>query len=477
MKKTILFLSIFFLTISLCSPVFATCPEGSSWTAAWTDTFGQTTYTLVAPCKVYIGIPFNITATVTDNTFPDNDIGFGWAIIDNGGTIAGGGFNWITTASGQWQRVIEQSYTGDPVNHTIEFKFADLGQGSGAHMWKAELIGDVTVDPFPPNTPPTVEAGPAILFASEDQNAVTIQGSASDADGGPLTYRWLEDTTVLQSSQPVDGSGNSPLSLATVPPLSIGAHTLILEVTDGTSTVTDTVVVSVENSAPVAAPSGGGTLQMGANILLDGSVADYDGDTLSYRWLEGATVLAVGIIPTVYGGSPVSLPEQVIAGGLVLGAHTLTLEVNDGIHTVTADISVNIIDTLAPTLTPVASADILWPPNGKMREVIIYANAYDNSGGPVMLSVLVAENQPPQKHKYRTVIPDYSIVSIDQSAGVIVLQLRAARAGKGEDRIYSITITAADASENSSGAEVIIKAPHNTDGVNAGRGLLRNAPE
>jgi hypothetical protein len=460
MKKIFLILSVFLLVVSLNSLVFAACSPGSSWTAAWTDSFIQTTYSLQAPCTAYVDVPFDIIATATDNLYANNDVGGLWSIKDNGIVIAGGGFNWITTINGHWQRDIWQTYTGSPMDHSIEFKCTDFGQGSGGHNWVTAIIGGITVVSLSANTPPTVDAGSNIYFTSENQNTTTIQGIASDADGDSLFYRWLEGTTELQSSQAVDAFGNAPLNLAALSKLSIGAHTFVLEVSDGKTTVTDSVIVSVENSAPVAAPSAGGTFQIGQDIRLNGSVADYDGDTLSYRWLEGATVLATGTIASISGGAPVTLPEQVITGGLQLGTHTLTLEVTDGIHNVAAYTTVNVIDTAAPSLTPDASANILWPPNGTLTTVTINANAHDNSGEPVLLSVLVTSNEPSQTDKDGNLIPDSYVINIDQTTGVITLQLRAARLGNGGDRLYSVTIIAADGSGNSSTSEVIVRAPH-----------------
>jgi len=462
MKKTVLILCTLIIVVFFNSPVFAVCAPGSSWTALWTDQYGQTTYTLEAPCKVYIGIPFTIAATVTDDFYPNSYVAANWSIIDNGSVIAGGDWGWILLVNGQWQDVLDITYSGIPVDHTLQFDFLDLGQGTGAHFWGSGLIGDLTVDPYPPSAdnPPTADAGPDIYLTSENQRAAIIKGTAQDADGNPLTYRWLEGNSVLQWPTAVDASGNAPLDLSVIPPLSIGAHTFTLEVSDGIATVTDSMVVSVENSSPIAAPSGGGTFQIGENISLKGDVADYDGDTLSYSWLEGETVLAEGVVPTSPGGSPAALPEHLIIGGLPLGSHTLSLRVSDGIDTVSENITVNAVDTIVPTLAPSASTSILWPPSGGMTEVAINANAHDNGSGTVLLGVRVSTNEPPRTDKAGNIIPDYSIVRIDQSAGVIVLKLRAARSGHGGDRIYSIFVTAADISGNSAGAEVLIKAPH-----------------
>jgi len=56
--------------------------------------------------------------------------------------------------------------------------------------------------------------------------------------------------------------------------------------------------------------------------------------------------------------------------------------------------------------------------------------------------------------------PDYYIDSVDDETGVIELRLRAERSGKGQGRIYTIVITATDASGNQSVAQVQITASH-----------------
>lgn len=460
-KRVFAIIPIFLLIISFSIPAFASCPEGTSWTAAWTDVYGQTTYSLQAPCFAYVNTPFDIIASVTDAKYPNTSVGGVWYIMDNGATIAGPETLIILDEKGLWQRTVSREYTeGGPVEHSIQFKFKDFGQGGGGMGWVDAIIGGITVGPYRINTPPTVDAGQNLLIAGEDQNITVIPGTASDVDGDALFYRWLEGIVEVQPSQPVDASGNAPLNLAAVPRLSIGAHTFTLEVSDGRATVTDDVIVTVENSAPIAAPSTNGNFLIGQDISLKGSVSDYDGDNVEYAWLEGSTVLVKNTISTTIGGAEVQLPEYIITGGLPLGTHTLTLQVSDGIQTVAAPTTVTVIDTSAPTMAPTASSNILWPPNGEMRTVTITANASDNSGGPVMLSVLVTSNERPKTDKDGNEIPDISNINIDQATGTITLQLRGSRLGNGGDRLYYIDITAVDASGNSSTSRVVIRAPH-----------------
>jgi len=187
MKTIVPALLILILQIALATNAFATCSVGN-WTQSWTDDFSQTTYTIEAPCKVYIGVPFSITLTVADSFYPNDIVGSDWSVIDNGSTIAGG-TNWVTTVSGQWLQTVSQTYTGTPINHTLQFSFTDLGQGSGGHFYGTALIGDVTVDPLPPVTSDVVingnlqiSVGKTLIFPDgTTQSTAMVQGPLGPA--------------------------------------------------------------------------------------------------------------------------------------------------------------------------------------------------------------------------------------------------------------------------------------------------------
>ena len=91
-------------------------------------------------------------------------------------------------------------------------------------------------------------AGPDRKIFSFEQFYTVIAGTAADADGDSLQYRWLEGDTVLQGWRAVGATGAAPLHLAAVPPLSRGLHTLRLEVTDGILTVSDCMDLVVNHS-------------------------------------------------------------------------------------------------------------------------------------------------------------------------------------------------------------------------------------
>ena len=182
--------------------------------------------------------------------------------------------------------------------------------------------------PFSENYPPTVDAGPNVSISSENQSTTILLGTASDPDGDAISYRWLEGATQLSSWQNVIDN-NANLYLAYVPLLTTGQHTLSLEISDGTDTITDEMILTVDNSAPHAAPSGDGVYELNTEVILGGSVSDFDGDTLHFEWMDGQILLSSGNIDCIKEGSPVQLPTY-SAWNLSLGTHTITLIVDDG---------------------------------------------------------------------------------------------------------------------------------------------------
>jgi hypothetical protein len=220
------------------------------------------------------------------------------------------------------------------------------------------------------------------------------------------------------------------------------------------------MILTVNNSAPHPAPTGGGSYEIFTPVILGGQVSDFDGDLVSYEWWESSSLIFSGQIQTIVGGTPVDLPEYVLCN-LGLGDHTLTLCVSDGINPIACkDIAVKIKDTNAPTLAPLPNKSILWPPNHKMVGIVVQANASDNSGGPVTLSAAASSNEPEDGLGDGDVSPDWTTPVIDQQNGVIYLQLRAERSGSGNGRVYTVVIVATDASGNSSQASVEIVVPH-----------------
>jgi hypothetical protein len=105
---------------------------------------------------------------------------------------------------------------------------------------------------------------------------------ASDLDHDPLTYQWSEGPDPLSVwADVVDG--HCPLDLSTVSDLSVGDHTLTLEVTDGGFTSSDQMVLTVMPVGPIA--NAGVDLVVSNVVELDGSQSvDPDGTIELYQW-------------------------------------------------------------------------------------------------------------------------------------------------------------------------------------------------
>lgn len=355
------------------------------------------------------------------------------------GTLAGSSSIWVGVGS-----------------NALIINAGSAGPGGGMPAAYFDLINLVPVL----FKPPVANAGENILITSENLAGTALQGTASDPDSTALTYRWREGANTLLDWQSVGSQGEAPLSLASIPPMAIGEHTLTLEVSDGRTTAADDAIVTVGNSAPHAAPSGGGTYEVGSLVSLGGQVSDFDGDALIFHWTEGDQVLNTGSIQAVAGGTPVDLPAYPLYG-LSIGTHAITLSLSDGVsQPVMGSVTVTIIDDQAPRLSPVANMAILWPPNHKMVLVTIEPNAADNSGLPVGLGVQIVSNEPQEGLGDGDTPIDWIVQSIDPATGKIVVQLRAERSGSGKGREYSIVISATDTLGNTSASTVKVIVPH-----------------
>jgi len=305
----------------------------------------------------------------------------------------------------------------------------------------------------------TSDAGENISIYSEDET-IRINGTVKYDGYNPLEYRWLLEEDVLLDWTPVGENKECPLVFDN-PFVSMDDFILTIEVTDGEYKSSDTMVLTVLNSAPYAEVlEGAGTYQNGSEVVLRSEASDFDGDLLTFSWKEGSDVLFSGSIQAVEGGTPIKLPNFLVSN-LDIGVHDLILEISDEINdTASIEISIEIVDTQVPTLSPDSSTDILWPPNHKMVDITVHANASDNSKLPVTLSCSILSSEPVDGLGNGDPSPDWTEPEIDQDIGIITFQLRAERSGAGNGREYSIMVTAMDESGNSSSAEKIIIVPH-----------------
>ena len=239
------------------------------------------------------------------------------------------------------------TFTAPPVTADTAFTFT-LSVSDGT----ATVTDTVTVtvrDVPDPNTPPTVDAGPA--QTANEGVTVTLTGGAADLDhADTLTYAWSQTSPASPTV-----SLNDPASLTTTftaPPVTADtAFTFTLSVSDGTDTSTDTVTVTVRdvpdpNTPPTVDAGPAQTVNEGVTVTLTGGASDSDhADTLTYSWSQTSPAS-----PTVSLGDPASLTTTFTAPPVTADtAFTFTLSVSDGTDTSTDTVTVTVNDRPAQT--------------------------------------------------------------------------------------------------------------------------------
>jgi len=101
-----------------------------------------------------------------------------------------------------------------------------------------------------------------------------------------------------------------------------------------------------------------------------------------------------------------------------------------------------------------ATPNVLWSPNHRMTPVSIRANVTDNCSAATWSVTSIASDEPVNGTGEGDTEPDWA------TTGAHGVNLRAERAGSGDGRIYTITITARDAAGNSAAATTTVSVPH-----------------
>ena len=217
------------------------------------------------------------------------------------------------------------------------------------------IVNDGTVDSIPvtvsistENSPPIANAGPPQTVPLN--SVVNLDGSgSSDPDLNPITYLWsivskpAGSTTVLLNPTRVN-----PGFLAD----KAGSYTIQLIVNDGTvSSTPATVVITTQNSIPVANAGSDQSVVVGATVQLNGSASiDADGDPLTYSW--SFTFRPGGSAATLT--NPATVNPTFVAD--LAGTYVVQLIVNDGAVNSTP-VTVTITASSIPNRPPVAAND------------------------------------------------------------------------------------------------------------------------
>jgi hypothetical protein len=191
-----------------------------------------------------------------------------------------------------------------------------------------------------PNHPPFIDLGPDRFDVPYTKLVTLTPVSVGDPDGDALIYGW---TLVSKPATSVAALSSATAATPTFTPDKPGDYVVSVVVTDGIAprpnrlTATDTLTLHVANTVPVV-NAGPDVAHASRNVLqnLYGTVSDPDGDPLTCTWkvrapggtdqiVQGPTtcLAAFNSAFTPSGGAPVE------------GDWIATLEVTDGVHTVT----------------------------------------------------------------------------------------------------------------------------------------------
>lgn len=168
-----------------------------------------------------------------------------------------------------------------------------------------------------------------IVDAGQDQavhvgSGVTLNGSCSNGEG--LAYAW---TFVVKPEGSKVFLSNPAVASPSFTTDRVGAYQLLLTVTRGTDSVSETVTVHATNTAPFGDAGPDQTVPAGTVVNLAGSASDADGDGLTYAW-------AIASKPA---GSSAMLTDASVADPSFTadkaGTYELALTVTDGWDSVT----------------------------------------------------------------------------------------------------------------------------------------------
>jgi hypothetical protein len=191
----------------------------------------------------------------------------------------------------------------------------------------------------------------------------------------------------------------------------------------------------------------------GARGVVQTTVADADGDALMVVWLVNGhsvltNVVAAGITTN---GVTLSLTNQ-----FGMGTNDVSVGVSDdGTNVVSCASTVVVEDTTPPTIESVmATPNLIWPPNHKMKTVQVRVKATDVCGPVQWRITSIESNEAVDGRGDGNTAPDWLITGPHKA------QVRAERAGPGNGRVYTLHVSAWDMSMNATNGSVKVYVPH-----------------
>ena len=198
------------------------------------------------------------------------------------------------------------------------------------------------------NIAPVAVAGDDQTVSTETRVKVDGTGSYDD-DGDRLKYSWEMTAPAGSTAAFSNPTGKKPNFTVDV----AGEYTIVLTVTDGTDSNSDTLIVTVGssvNTPPVADAGEDQILNAAAIVRLDGSgSSDVDGDRLTYSW--SFTSLPLG--STAVFVDPTSKKPKFTAD--LDGSYVVQLTIDDGTDSASDSVIIT-VGTIPSNIPPTADA-------------------------------------------------------------------------------------------------------------------------
>jgi len=140
-----------------------------------------------------------------------------------------------------------------------------------------------------------------------------------------------------------------------------------------------------------------------------------------------------------------------------VGVTTVNAKATDAAgNTATCSFTVTVNDVEPPVIHDlVVTPPVLWPPNHNMKNVNVNYTSTDNCPGPITCQIAVTSDEPENGTGDGDAAPDWELIDDHH------IKLRAERAGNGNGRVYTVTLTCTDQYGNSSSGTKTVLVPKN----------------
>jgi len=136
-----------------------------------------------------------------------------------------------------------------------------------------------------------------------------------------------------------------------------------------------------------------------------------------------------------------------------VGTTTVVVTAKDGSNnTATCSFTVTVNDVEPPVIHDLAATPpVLWPPNHQMKNVNVNYTSTDNCPGPITCKITAISDEPENGTGDGDTAPDWEITDDHH------IKLRAERAGNGDGRVYTVTVSCTDQHGNTgSGTKTVL---------------------